>query len=76
MSGTKDAFFLRTASYVRGIKPDLQEWNADGRPSTERGAHPCQVLAICDGVADGGPSRATCRTFLAEQPPESPDPSI
>ena len=69
-SGTKDAFFHRTTGAMRRMETYLQEWNADGLRAPSVARIRAEVLAICDGMADDGPSRTTCRTFLAEQPPE------
>ena len=65
--------FLRTTRYMRRLETYLQEWDVDGIRAPSVARIRAEVLAICDGMADDGPSRATCRTFLAEQ---SPEPSI
>ena len=72
-SSAQDAFFLRTTRYMHRLETYLQEWDADGIRAPSVARIRAEVLAICDGMADDGPSRATCRTFLAEQ---SPEPSI
>ena len=72
-SSTKDAFFLRTTRYMHRLETYLTEWDAGGIRAPNVARIRAEVLAICDRIADDGPSRATCRTFLAEQ---SPEPSI
>ena len=68
-----DAFFLRTTRYMRRLESWLRDWNAAGAHAPSIARIRAEVLAICDGIADDGPSRVTCRTFLAEQ---APRPSI
>ena len=69
-SAAKDAFFLRTTRYLHRLETYLLEWDADGIRAPSVARIRADVLAICDGMADDGPSRASCRTFLAEQTPE------
>ena len=69
----KDAFFLRTTRYMRRLENFLRAWDGGAVRAPSMARIRSAVLAICDGMADAGPSRATCRTFLAEPPP---DPSI
>ena len=75
-STSRDAFFLRTTRYLRRLESYLREWNAGGTRAPGVALIRAEVLAICDGMADDGPSRATCRTFLGERPPGTPDPPI
>ena len=72
-STAKDAFFLRTTRYMRRLENYLRAWDAGGVRAASMARIRSEVLAICDGMADGGPSRTTCRTFLAEREPGSPD---
>ena len=66
-SETQDAFFLRTTRYMRRLETYLLEWNVDGDRAPSVARIRAEVMAICDSIAEDGPSRATCRTFLAEQ---------
>ncbi len=72
----KDAFFLRTTRYMRRLENYLRAWDAGGVRAPSMARIRSEVLAICDGIGEDGPSRANCRTFLAERPPDPPDPSI
>ena len=76
VSTQRDAFFLRTTRYLRRLENYLREWNADGMYARSVARIRSEVAAICDAMADAGPSRATCRTFLAERAPGSPDPPV
>ena len=76
LSTRQDAFFLRTTRYMRRLENYLREWNDGGIRAPSMARIRSEVLAICDGMADAGPSRATCRTFLAERPSERSDPPI
>jgi len=69
----KDAFFLRTTRYMRRLENYLRAWDAGGVRAPSMARIRSEVLATCDGIGEDDPSRATCRTFLAEPPP---DPSI
>ena len=71
----KDAFFLRTTRYMRRLENYLQAWDADGVRAPSMTRIRAEVLAICDGIAEDGPSRANCRTFLAQRPPDPAEPS-
>ena len=71
-SRTEDAFFLRTTRYMRRLETYLREWSGGGVHAASMARIRSEVLAICDGMADTGPSRATCRTFLAQPSPEAP----
>ena len=66
-SKAKHAFFLRTTRYLHRLENYLRAWNADGIRAASMARMRAEVLAICDAMADDGPSRATCRTFLADQ---------
>ena len=68
-SKTKHAFFLRTTRYLHRLENYLRAWNAAGIRAPSVARIRTEVLAICDAMADNGPSRATCRTFLADRPP-------
>ena len=70
----KDAFFLRTTRYMRRLENYLRAWDAGGVHAPSMARIRAEVLAICDGIADDGPSRANCRTFLAARPPDPPGP--
>ena len=75
----KDAFFLRTTRYMRHLENYLRAWDAGGVRAPSMARIRAEVLAVCDGIAEDGPSRANCRTFLAQRPPgppETPEPSI
>ena len=72
-SRAKDAFFLRTTRYMRRLENYLRAWDDGGGRAPSMARIRSEVLAICTAMADAGPSRTTCRTFLAEPPP---DPSI
>ena len=69
---TQDAFFHRTTSTMRRMETYLQDWNGDGFRAPSVARIRAEVLAICDSMPDAGPSRANCRTFLEDQPPEPP----
>ena len=69
-SKVQDAFFLRTTRYMHKLENYLRAWNADGVRAASVAHIRTEVLAICDGMADAGPSRTTCRRFLANQAPE------
>ena len=76
-----DAFFLRTTRYMRRMENYLLEWNVNGAHAPSLARIRAEVVAICDAMADGGPSRTNCRAFLARpshtpESPESPDPPI
>ena len=76
-----DAFFLRTTRYMRRMENYLREWNVNGARASSLARIRAEVVAVCDAMADGGPSRTNCRTFLARpsqtpESPDSPDPSI
>lgn len=75
-SKAKHAFFLRTTRYLHRLEHYLRAWNADGIRAPSMARIRSEVLAICDAMADDGPSRATCRTFLADQSPGRPGPQI
>ena len=75
-SKAKHAFFLRTTRYLHRLEHYLGTWNGDGNRAASVARIRSEVLAICDGMADAGPSRATCRTFLADQSSGSPGPPI
>ena len=71
-SATQDAFFLGTTSAMRRMETYLHDWNAGGLRAPSVARIRAEVLTICDGMSDAGPSSATCRTFLEEQAPEPP----
>jgi thiol-disulfide isomerase/thioredoxin len=75
-STAKHAFFLRTTRYLHRLEDHLRAWNDDGIRAASMARIRTEVLAICDAMADDGPSRATCRTFLADHSPGSPGPPI
>ena len=66
-SEAQDAFFLRTTRSMRRLETYLLEWNVDGVRAPSVAHIRTEVMAICDNIAEDGPSRATCRTFLAKQ---------
>ena len=70
VSAARDAFFQRTVSYMRRLETDLREWNVAGIREASLARIRAEVQAICDIIGDV-PSRANCRTFLAEQSPEA-----
>ena len=72
-SSNTDAFFLRTVRSMRRLETDLREWNRDGTHAQSLARIRAEVMAICDTISAGDPSRTTCRTFLSDQ---SPNPSI
>ena len=71
-SEAQDAFFLRTTRYMRRLETHLLEWNVAGVRAPSVARIRAEVMAICDSIAEDGPSRTTCRTFLAEQSPAVP----
>ena len=71
-SEAQDAFFLRTTRYMRRLETYLLEWNVDGVRAPSVARIRAEVMAICDSRAEDGPSRVTCRTFLAEQSSSEP----
>ncbi len=69
-SKAQDAFYLRTTRYLHRLENYLRAWNADGTRAPSMARIRSEVAAICGAMADAGPSRTTCRTFLANQAPE------
>ena len=73
VSAARDAFFHRTVGSMRRLETELREWNVDGGRDPSLARIRAEVQAICGTIGDG-PSRTNCRTFLAEQSQESPEP--
>jgi thiol-disulfide isomerase/thioredoxin len=70
VSAAREAFFQRTVGSMRRLETDLREWNVAGIRESSLARIRAEVQAICDIIGDV-PSRANCRTFLAEQSPEA-----